>query len=302
MRRNKMLRTNEKDLVMMSVMGHVAHPVKGAKPYLVSHDGKVKVLPGVGGITYNKRIGDPCVGLAGDHVEPGVSTRNTDKFEGLGPAYNTAYNALSCVGNEATIVSGDAKGDRGIVTGKHGGIEHVLIDFTPETLDKLVIGDRILVKSFGQGLELLDYPEIAVRNLDPGLLKKMPIRKKGKGLVVGVAKMVPGAVMGSGLGADQTWTGDYDIQLFDRESVKEFGLSDLRFGDIVAILDTDHTYGRIYKKGAISIGIIVHSACLISGHGPGVTTLLTTGVPGKIVPYLDDKANIAFLLGLRKNK
>ncbi len=295
-----MLRTNEKDLVMLSVMGHVSHPVKGAKPYLVSHDGKVKVLPGVGGITYNKRVGDPCVGLAGDHVEPGVSTKNTEKFEGLAQAYNTAYNALSCVGNEAIVVSGDAKGARGVVTGKHGGIEHVLIDFPPDALEKLVIGDKIMVKAYGQGLELLDYPDIAVRNLDPRLLAKMPIKKRGKGLAVGVAKIVPGAIMGSGLGHDQTWTGDYDIQLFDEETVKEFGLSDLRFGDIVAILDTDHTYGRIYKRGAVSIGVVVHSACLVSGHGPGVTTLLTTGVPGKLEPYIDSKSNIAFLLSIRK--
>ncbi|MEO0180339.1 MAG: DUF4438 domain-containing protein [candidate division WOR-3 bacterium] len=294
-----MLRTNEKDLVMLSVMGQVSHPVKGARPYLVSHDGKVRVLPGVGGITYNKRVGDPCVGLAGDHVEPGVSTRNPDKFDGEPTAYNAAYNALACVGNEAIVVSGDAKGERGVVTGKHGGIEHVLIDFQPETLDKLVIGDKILVKAYGQGLELLDYPEIAVRNLDPRLLRKMPIKEKGDGLAVGVAKIVPGEIMGSGLGRDHVWTGDYDIQLFDEETVKEFGLSDLRFGDIVAIVDAEHTYGRIYKQGAVSIGIVVHSACLVSGHGPGVTTLLTTGVPGKLEPCIDENANIAFLLGLR---
>ncbi|MEO0250132.1 MAG: DUF4438 domain-containing protein [candidate division WOR-3 bacterium] len=297
-----MLRTNEKDLVIMSVMGHVAHPVKGARPYLVTHDGKVKVLPGVGGITYNKRVGDPCVGLAGDHVEPGVSTRNTDRFDGDASAYNTAYNALSCVGNEAMVVSGDAKGDKGVVTGKHGGIEHVLIDFPPETLEKLLIGDRILVKAYGQGLELLDYPEIAVRNLDPRLLKKLPIRRKGKGLAVGVAKVIPGEIMGSGLGRDHVWTGDYDIQLFDEKTVKKFGLSDLRFGDIVAITDAYHAYGRIYKHGAVSVGVVVHSACLVAGHGPGVTTLLTTDTPGMLEPYMDEKANIAFILGLRKGK
>ena len=297
-----MLRTNEKDLVMISVMGHVAHPVKGPRPYLISHDGKVKVLPGVGGITYNKRVGDLCVGLAGDHVEPGVSTRNLDKFDGDASAYNSAYNALACVGNEAVVVSGDAKGEKGVVTGKHGGIEHVLIDFQPQTLEKLVIGDKIMVKSFGQGLELLDYPEIAVRNLDPRLLAKMPIEEKDGGLRIGVAKVIPGEIMGSGLGRDHVWTGDYDIQMFDEETVERFGLSDLRFGDIVAILDAEHTHGRIYKRGAVSVGVVVHSACLVAGHGPGVTTLLTTGVPGKIEPYLESRANIAFLLGLRESE
>ena len=41
--------------------------------------------------------------------------------------------------------------------------------------------------------------------------------------------------MGSGLGRDNTFRGDYDINLFDPETVREFGLEDLRLGDIVAI-------------------------------------------------------------------
>ncbi len=293
-----MLRTNENDLVMISVMGKVAHPVKSQRPFVLAHDGEVLVLPGVGGITYNKRIGDVCVGLAADHVEPGVSTRNTEKSEGFPEGYNRAYNALSCVGNEAIVVSGDAKGARGVVTGKHGGIEHVLVDFDPETLDRLLIDDRILVRAFGQGLRLLDHPEVAVRNLDPRLLHKLPIEEDGTTLRVGVAKMVPGKIMGSGLGAEQTWTGDYDIQLFDEQTVEEYGLADLRFGDIVAILDTDHTYGRVFKHGAVSIGVVVHSDCYTSGHGPGVTTLLTTRVPRAIEPSLDRNANLAVILGI----
>ncbi len=293
-----MLRTNIEDLVMISVMGKVSHPVKGQRPYLVAHDGEIMVLPGVGGITYNKRIGDICVGLAADHVEPGVSTQNTEKCEFYAPGYNRAYNALTCVGNTARVVSGDAKGSKGIVTGKHGGIEHVLIDFEPEVLDKLLIEDKILIKAIGQGLRLSDHPEVAVRNLDPGLLAQLHIEERDGHLRCGVAKMVPAKIMGSGIGADQTWSGDYDIQLFDEKTVDEFELGDLRFGDFVAILDTDHTYGRVYKQGAMTIGIVVHSDCYISGHGPGVTTLLTTNTPGKIETYLDSDANLARLLGI----
>jgi len=293
-----MLRTNEQDLIKISVMGKVSHPVKGSRPYVLAHDGEVLLLPGVGGITYNKRIGDVCVGLAADHVEPGVSSWNTDKSEGFPEAYNRAYNALACIGNEAIIASGDAKGARGVVTGKHGGIEHVLIDFDPETLEKLLVDDRILVKAYGQGLRLLDHPDVAVRSLDPGLLRKLPIKAKKGVLRVGVAKMVPGKIMGSGLGSEQTWTGDYDIQLFDEQTVEEYGLADLRFGDIVAVLDTDHTFGRIYKQGAVSIGIVVHSDCYTSGHGPGVTTLLTTKQPGAIEVHLDQNANLAVILGI----
>lgn len=66
----------------------------------------------------------------------------------------------------------------------------------------------------------------------------------------------------------------------------------------MAIQDADHSYGRIYKQGAMTVGIVVHSDCVISGHGPGVTTLFTSS-KGKIVPKIDSDANIAKLLKLR---
>lgn len=69
----------------------------------------------------------------------------------------------------------------------------------------------------------------------------------------------------------------------------------MRFGDVVAIMDADHTYGRIYKTGAVSIGVIVHSNCATAGHGPGVTTLFTSA-EGKIVPVPDSAANIGMYL------
>ncbi len=86
-------------------------------------------MPGVGGITYNLRVGDLACGWEADHVEPGVSVENKENDARSGQAANTAFNVLSCVGNKATVVTGDAKGAEGTVTGKHGGIEHVLVDF-----------------------------------------------------------------------------------------------------------------------------------------------------------------------------
>ncbi len=44
------------------------------------------------------------------------------------------------------------------------------MDFSPKVLDKLVIGDKIQVKSFGCGLKLLDFPDLRICNIDPGLL------------------------------------------------------------------------------------------------------------------------------------
>ncbi|MDO8898460.1 MAG: DUF4438 domain-containing protein, partial [Bacteroidales bacterium] len=143
-----MLRTNKDKLVMISVQGRVSYPVKRGS-YRITYDGKPVVVPGVGGITYNIKVGDKAFGWEADHVEPGVSTVVNEEKRDDGP--NCAYNILACMGNQARVVCGEAKGALGVVTGHHGGIEHVLIDFAQETLEKLCIEDKILVKAYGQG-------------------------------------------------------------------------------------------------------------------------------------------------------
>ena len=293
-----MLRTNVDKLVKISVVGEVASPFVSRSVYNVSATGTPSILPGVGGITYNLRVGDPACGWEADHVEPCVSTENKENDPRNGQRANTAFNVLSCVGNEAIVATGDAKGSKGVVTGKHGGIEHVLIDFQSEILEKLMLGDKILVKAFGLGLKLIDFADVKVMNMDPCFLEALDPQPNGEKLEVPVTHMIPAAIMGSGLGANQTQSGDYDIQLFDENVIEQYGLDDLRLGDSVAIIDSDHSFGRIYRQGAISVGIVVHTNCVTAGHGPGVTTLMTSP-SGKIVPKIDSKANIAYLLKLR---
>jgi hypothetical protein len=293
-----MLRTNADKLVKISVMGEVASPVVGRSVYSISATGTPAVLPGVGGITYNLRVGDPACGWEADHVEPGVSVENKENDPRYGQGANAAFNVLSCVGNEAIVANGDAKGAKGVVTSKHGGIEHVLVDFQPEILEKLMLGDKILVKAFGVGLKLTDHPDVKVMNMDPRFLEALNPKPNGDKLEVPVTHIVPAAIMGSGLGANQTQSGDYDIQLFDETIREQYGLEDLRLGDLVAIIDADHSFGRIYRQGAISVGIVVHTNCVTAGHGPGVTSLMTSP-SGKIIPQIDAKANIAYFLKLR---
>jgi hypothetical protein len=292
-----MLITNAEKLIKISVMGEIASPTIRSV-YTVSATGQPQVLPSVGGITYNLRVGDLACGWEADHVEPGVSAENKENDARSGVAANTAFNVLSCVGNEAIVVNGDGKGARGVVTGKHGGIEHVLIDFPSGILDKLVLGDKILVKAFGTGLKLVDFPEIKVFNMDPALLTAWDPQPKENKLLVPVTHVVPAAVMGSGLGANQVNSGDYDIQMFDKAVVDQYKLETLRLGDLVAIVDADHSFGRIYRQGAVSVGVVIHSNCVTAGHGPGVTTLMTSS-DGKIVPLINREANVASLLKLR---
>ena len=292
-----MLKTNAEKLVKISVMGEIASPTIRSV-YTVSATGKPLVLPGVGGITYNIRVGDPACGWEADHVEPGVSVENKENDVRSGQAANTAFNVLSCVGNQATVATGDAKGAKGVVTGKHGGIEHVLIDFPSEVLENLLLGDKILVKAHGTGLKILDFPDIKVLNMDPRLLEAWNPKPNSGKLEVSVTHIIPAAIMGAGLGANQVNSGDYDIQLFDEAVVEQYGLESLKIGDLVAIIDADHSYGRIYRQGAISIGVIVHTNCVTAGHGPGVTTLMTSS-NGTIIPKISQNANIASMLKLR---
>ncbi|HEY3315477.1 MAG TPA: DUF4438 domain-containing protein [Bacillota bacterium] len=289
-----MIRTNKDRLVMISVMGGVSAP-SFRHPYSVGHDGVGRVLPGVGGVTYNVRVGDPAFGWAADHVEPGVSSKDKDE------AVNGGYNTLSCVGNKATVVTGEAKGAIGTVTGKHGGIEHVIIDFPQEALEKLAVGDRIQVRGYGQGLELPDFPRIKLLNLDPGLFETMGAEAVAGKLRLPVVGIVPPELMGSGIGSTPTERGDYDITAHDHAALVEAGLDQLRLGDIVAIRDHSTAYGRDYQRGAMSVGVVIHTDSFVSGHGPGVTALMTS-TEGSLEPVVASRANIADYLDLRRQE
>ena len=280
-----MLKTNKDVLPIISVQGAVSSPLARGNGARVNPDGYPEFFPGTGGIVYNIKIGDNCVKWVGDHLEPGVSSKNSDE------AKNGAYMLYSCIGNEATVVSGDAKGAKGFVIGKHGGIDHVMIHFDDETLEKLLIDDKIQVKACGQGMKLADHPEVMLRSMSPELLDKLNIKEEGGKLKIGVAKIAPAAIMGSGLGHVSTAAGDYDITLHDKKLTKEYGLDELRFGDIVAITDADNRFGRNYMTGAVTIGVISHSDCCVPGHGPGVTTLMSA-LDGKIEVFIDEKANL----------
>ena len=283
-----MIKSNKDRLIIQSVCGEIAHPPR-AGAYRVSSDGEALVLPGVGGIVYNVKIGDSAFNWIGDHIEPGVSIKNSDT------KFNEALNTISCVGNEAKVVSGEAKGALGYVSGTHGGIEHVLVQFESQDLEKMAIGDVIQIKACGQGLELTDLKEIKCLNLSPQLLEKWGISLHNGILNVPSVISIPAYLMGSGIGSGSMHRGDYDIMTSDTDAVKEFGIDTLKLGDIVMITDHDTRYGVAYRKGYVSVGVVVHTDCIQSGHGPGVCMLLT-GSKDIIKPIYDKNANIGIIL------
>jgi len=286
------LKDNREKMVVISAMGRIHHPTIGRTGTMKTcHDGIARVLPSLGGITYNVKLGDCVFDKICDHVEPGVSMSNPNDRE------NEALVMLACVGNKAKVVSGEAKGAEGFVTGFHGGIEHTLLWFAQDDLEKMLPEDRILIKTCGQGLALEDYPDVMLTGIDPELLDKLNITEKDGKLVVPVAGIVPSYLMGAGFGSGTGHTGDFDIMTADWDAIVENGLDKLRYGDIVMLKDCDTSYGRGYLKGAVTIGVVVHSDCTIMGHGPGVTTLMTCKTP-VIEAVLDKCANLADYMGV----
>ena len=282
-----MVRDNRHQLVEMAVGGEV-WPAALRSPYRPNAQGESKVFMGTAGVILNARVGDRAYGWAADHVEPAVSIRNKED----GPEHALHY--LACIGNPAVMTSGEAKGAKGVVTGEHA---HILVDFSPEDMERICIGDQVLIRALGMGLELLDYPDISVRKMAPALLDALRIEELGDGRIrVPVAAEIPGYLMGSGaeLGADYV---DQDMTTNDRATLASLGLDNLRIGDILAVKDHDHTQNRGYREGAVTIGIINHGDSYMIGHGPGVMDLLSCSTT-KIEYYVDKTANLAPYLGI----
>lgn len=294
-----MIKTNLEKLVDLGVSGAAAHPVSCDSGERTAYDGGSFVSVGFSGINYSVKVGDSAFDWAGGgEVQPGVAVSNGCEKQA------EALAALSCIGNEAVLVDArlegkDAKlkGTPGVVTGKVCG-GRVLVYFPKRVVERVGVGDQIQIRASGLGLSLLDYPDVRVLNLGPRLLKALNPSEKGGKVRIPVAKVIPGKLMGNGVGCTNAWTGDYDIQATSPEAVREFSLDQLRLGDLVAIADTDCTHGPRWQQGATTVAVVVHGAGRRSGHGPGVNVLLTSP-KSTIEPIITRKANLAELMSLQ---
>lgn len=288
-----MIETNKDKLLKVAVQGEIVSPT--SRGYRAQWDGQPKLSLGMGGIKYNLKVGDPCFGWAsGDHVEPGVTIRGKERPR---PS-ECALALLACIGNEAVVVSGEAKGEKGVFTGRHAGSDDI-VWFPDETLEKLAIGDKVQVKAYGVGLRIKGFEDVRVNKCDPRLLESLGIDVKEGKLVVPVVAEIPGFLMGSGTGAGTVLEPvDYDIQTTDPKAVKKYNMERLRLGDVVCLRDQLCTSGRGYYQGAVTIGVIIHGASDYSGHGPGVNPILSTK-DGRIETRIEPDANTALYLGLR---
>lgn len=282
------LRWNVEHLVEMAVTGQVSQPAVRQGAYLHWPDGRATTLPGMYGIVYNARVGDRAFGWAADHLEPGVSIAHADERA------DYALHYLTCIGNEAEVTSGLARGARGIVTGEHA---RLLVDFAPDVLERMTIGDTVQIRAHGRGLRLEGHPALEFKKTSPALAEAFGLRVDGGRVICPVAMELPARIMGSGAELNAEFV-DQDLMSGDRALMAELGIDQMRLGDLIAIRDVDHRFGRSYRRGWVAICLCIHGDSVLTGHGPGILTLIT-GPEDALGFTIDPAANIATTLAIR---
>jgi len=278
--------SNVEVLLTQVLAGEVWPPLADRHGYRVDPNGDAFYLPGMGGVTLDVHCGDPATGYRSDHLEPGLSVRHRE----TGPNYALQY--LTCIGNRVEVSSGPKKGALGFVIGQHA---YVLVDMAGDEMRGVTTGDQVTVIAVGQGLKLADHQEILVKNCSPALLSAMLGGTNAAGqLEVHVSAVIPPEAVGAGAGmASEYANTDLMGAYAGLDGDLSLGLESLRIGDVVAMPDQDHRFGRGYREGWTSIGVISTGSCLLFGHGPGPSTIMSgPSTSFKIVE--DDTANLSF--------
>lgn len=260
--------------VAMNLLGVAEHPaVHGDGPYQVSQDGTPYVPAGDGGIVLGLELGDSAFALDADHAAPGACLVHPD------PAARLALATYSCIGNRAEVRTGAAAGARGAVIGKRGEAGRVIVALSQGDLARLRPGDEVAVRACGQGWRPPGLPAaVSSMNVDPGLLGELPVALPGAdaagdddAVTVGVRVELPGKLAGNGIGRPAAgW--DLDLQLRRADPA---AAGDLRLGDLVALTSIDARSNMGYRRGWVTIGVVVHGGSPLPGHGPGITPILT---------------------------
>ena len=252
-------------LVAVNLVGTVEQAEVGSEPYRVSRDGQPYVPVGDGGIVLGVRLGDTACGLDTDHVAPGACIVGRDD------AAAHALAAYACIGNRVEVRSGAAAGAIGAVVGKRGEGNRVIVSFAQPDLARLRPGDQISVRACGQG-STAPVPEVTSLNAAPGLLEALAIEPAGELVRVPVRAVYPSKFIGNGIGRP---TSMWAVELTLARGPGSSSGPQLKLGDLVAVTDLDTRFNAGYRRGWITVGLIVHGTSPLPGHGPGITPILT---------------------------
>jgi hypothetical protein len=166
--------------------------------------------------------------------------------------------------------------------------------FAATDLARIAPGESAVVVTEGVGLAVEGEPDFACHSCSPRVLERLLVGRDPRDrLRVLIRRVLPAETAAAGIGMP-VWRFNMDLHV-DQEPLAEL-TRDLRFGDIVAVQDQDHRFGRQYRKGWLCVGVIAHGVSIAGGHGFGFMTLLTA--PGdRIVLEQTDDAALGRLLG-----
>lgn len=259
--------TAELTLVASNLGGIVETPELASHPFRVDRFGHSYVPAGDGGIVLGVRLGDGVFATDADHAAPGACLVHREQ-----PARHGLV-SFACLGNPVVVRSGPAAGARGAVAGKRGESGRVIACFEQDVLARLAPGDAIVVRGYGQGQVLPGAvgESVSVINISPGALSLLPVAVGGSGIEVSVRAALPSHVAGNGIGRPaEQW--DLDLTLH-RDTAAALGAEHLVLGDLVAIEDIDVRHNAGFRRGYLTVGVIVHGGSPLPGHGPGLMPL-----------------------------
>jgi len=259
--------------VAVNLLGLVEQPEFGSTPYRVSADGSSYVPVGDGGIVLGVRLGESVFARDADHAAPGACLVHPD--EGA----RHALTVYSCIGNQVVIRTGQAAGARGIVVGKRGEAGRVIVSLAQEDLARLRPADQVAVRAYGQGWRPAGFPaEVTVLNTAPAAFAALPVAVTDGGRVLAGVRMIAASKLaGNGIGRPAAgW--DLDLQLSapgEQSGDGSGGTGSLLLGDLLAVSDLDARWNMGYRRGWLTVGLVVHGASPLPGHGPGITPILS---------------------------
>ncbi len=263
-----MTSTTAPTLVATNAVGFVEHPGLDSNPYLIDVDGRPYVPIGDGGVALGLSLGDSVFAFDADHASPAVSLIHPEQ------AARHALTVFACLGNRVTIRTGAAAGSIGAVLGKRGESGRVLAWFPPEVMALVVPGDGMAVRALGQGARLpaaIHDVGGQLLNVDPAVLPALGIHL-GDSIGVTVRGSVPSKLIGNGIGRPaHQW--DLDLQV-DEGNATDWGLSGLQIGDLVAVDNLDVRHNTGFRRGWITVGVIVTTTSPRPGHGAGLMPIL----------------------------
>jgi len=252
--------------VGVNLLGYVETPEMGDHPYLIDSDGAPYVPVGDCGVVLGVRLGDSVFAHDADHAAPGVTLAHPDE------AARHGLTTFACLGNEVVVRDGAMAGATGRVIGKRGEAGRVIVGFGDDVLAGLAPGDAIMVRAIGQGAQPPDLDAMGVRllNTDAAILHPLGVRVADR-VVLPVRACLPSRVVGNGIGRPADM---WDVDLTITADTLSSWAPVLLLGDLVAVEDLDVRHNIGFRRGWVTVGVVVHGGSPLPGHGPGLMPML----------------------------